>query len=448
MKRNTLIGISLGAIFFAGCSMLDEAKAKLAEVQKEDAADISADCEMYKTQFLQSGDSTWLNLYNTSCQDDFIAANTPEGLDANCEVKYATMIKETEALIMSLRGVCDSTNIDTEPQCIDAKQKADDMALSFQKECGVDNFYYPTPEDVAPPTTTIDGQCAWKAWIPSDVRTGTDSTVMLVCREEKPVCSTVIINDEARIVETHTTIEGDTVYLPCIQDVQDIFAPCDFNKDRFVDPIEAQQCQSGTIEDPCDWDRNGVLDEFEKMQCNAIPGDSGSVNPGLYDPCDWNYDGKVDPYELERCKATYACKDTEQPFFDPESQKQVCVALTDIPKCEYPMWPEYVQGGVKCMDPCDFNRDLTVDEAEKGSCAVIEMCKAGTVPFFDPNKQMQVCIPEAEIPLCETPTYAEFVNGALKCIDPCDWNRDGVVDTFETSQCFVPPMDSMQILPY
>ncbi len=441
--RHAIRVLALAAITaLAGCAKIQDAQSQLDAIQNQQATEATPDCEMYKTQFLQTGDSSWLSLYNTNCQDAFITANTPAGLDADCQAKYASMVKLTDSLVMSLQGVCDSSNLTTKTECIAAKSTVDAQAQTFQKECNVSNFYYPTPDKAAPPTTMVNGQCAWKAWIPMDFRTGTDSIAMLVCTDSKPVCSTVTLGDSTRLVETHLTVEGDTAYLPCIQEIQGLFAPCDFNQDRIIDPIESQQCQSSSLKDPCDWNADGTIDAFEKTQC-TIKNDSGFVNPGMFDPCDWNYDGMVDSMELAKCQSTYSCKPTEQPFFDAKNMKQVCIPGASIPECSFPTWPELLNGKVVCMDPCDKNRDGVVGSTEVTQCQTGPSCGMDSIPFFDASTQNPICVANSDIPTCTPPQYPEMVQGTLTCVSHCDRNMDGIVDSYESSMCStIPIMDS------
>ncbi len=439
MKKSAPI---LAAVLALGaCSQLEEeAKKQLEALSQQDATEISANCALLKTQYLQSGDSLSLATYAASCQEDFIAANMPADLSTDCQTEYKTMLETTEAKVLALRGQCDSSNVETEASCLAAKQEIETLAVAFQEKCGVSEFYYPTPEDASVPTVTVDGKCAWQAWIPQSTRTGTDSTAMLQCIETPPVCTQVILAGEARLLEIHLSVDGDTVYLPCVQELADIYAPCDLNKDRFVDPIEAKQCaEMGTISDPCDWDGNGMLDEFEKSQC-TFRNDSGSVDPGAYvDPCDWNYDGKVDEYESEMCRTTYACQNGEQPYFDAMNNKTVCVPFEEIPQCEFPMYADWVNDAVVCIDPCDYDRSGIVDETEKASCQVAVGCPSTEKPFWDPITQTQLCFSAEEIPQCNENSWPELINSELTCVERCDFDRNGEVDAMEKSQCLVCP---------
>lgn len=444
MKLESIIhlGAIAGFALLMSCSKIKDAEQTIADLNKEEAAQTSDECQSYKDKYKQSGDSAWLELYKNNCEEAFIAANTPEGLSADCEKQYADLIQITDSIVMSLRGVCDSTNLKTEQTCIDAKKSVESKAKAFQEKCGVDKFYYPTPDEAAPPTTTVNGECAWKVWIPMETRLPEqDSTAMLKCDDKATTCSKVFFGDTARLVEIHQSIEGDTVYLPCIQEVNNQFAPCDFNKDRTIDPIESSKCQegNGTV-NPCDWNKDGILDEFEKSQC-ASKSDSGYVNPGLYDPCDWNYDGKVDSMEAEKCRNAYSCNETQTPYWDAVSQKQICINKEDIPVCTYPAYSLLVSGKVRCIDPCDKNQDGELQTIEITNCNVAQPCPAENRPYWNPETQSNVCIPIAEIPTCEVPTKPMFfsADSSLKCIDPCDRNMDGTIDQIENTSCFACP---------
>lgn len=421
----------------ASCSKFEDAKDAVANLDKQEAAEEVPECENYKNQYIQSGDSAWLDLYENNCKDNYVEANMPQDLDSTCQTEYRKLLGMADSIVLSLRGICDQTNLETKEECIQAKNLIETKAKAFQERCEIDEFYFPTPEEASIKTETIDGMCAWQAWIPEGTRLqGQDSIVKLRCTEEKPVCSKVMIRDTARIVETHLSIEGDTVYLPCAQEAGGVFAPCDFNQDRFVDPIETQKCQEkgDDMMKLCDWNADGMLDSLEKSEC-VIRSDSGSVNPGYYDPCDWNFDGRVDEYEADKCRNAYACTDTQTPWWDSDAGKQVCVDNEKIPECMYPTFPVYMDSRVICMDPCDMDRNGELNDEEKNNCTIHQYCGLDSTAYWDPQMQKNICIANAAIPTCEFPKKQEFLNGTVTCIDPCDHNLDGIVDDYESSVC-------------
>lgn len=434
--RAVLLIATIG-LFTTSCSKLEDAKETVDELNKEESAQDNSPCPTYKKNFIETGDSAWLDLYNHDCQDNLAETNMPEDMSADCEKEYKNLIALADSIILSLQGKCSAENIETEQLCIDTKEGIEAKAKAFQEKCNINDFYFPTPEEDPIPRDTIGGKCAWQAWIPEATRMeGQDSTAMIQCEEERSVCSKVIIGDSARIVETHITVEGDTVYLPCIQEASGVFAPCDFNKDRFVDPLETQQCQAGSDDkiELCDWNGDKILDSLEKREC-SVRNDSTGVNPGYYDPCDWNFDGAVDEYEAVKCRTAYACTETQTPWWDSDAQKQVCVNNEEIPECQYPTFGSFVSGRVICMDPCDMNRSGDLTEEEKNTCTIHRGCGLDSTGYWDPDKQSNVCIANINIPTCEIPQIQNYLAGEVKCFDPCDRNLDGNLDDFEANGC-------------
>ena len=425
----------LALLLLGGCQAIQDAQKTVADLQKTDAAQVSTPCANYKIQYIQTGDSTWLAKYNSECQDSVIAQNTPAGLSADCKTRYAAMVRTADSIVMSLRGQCDQTNLDTTASCIAGSKSIENLTTTFQSTCKTDAFYYPTVDEASVKTATVNGKCTWQAFIPPQTRlTLADSTASVLCTDVVPQCTKVNIRDTLRIVEAHQTIAGDSIYLPCLAEVQNAFAPCDFNQDRYVDPLEAQKCQQQGVNDPCDWNNDGKLDEFEKSQCEQ-QANSGVVNPNLYDPCDWNYDGKVDEKEAFQCHSTYACKLNEQPFYDPAANKTICIIQTQIPQCNYPTWAELVNGKVVCMQPCDFNKDGTIDSTESAQCTSKPQCGIDSIPLWDDGLKQSKCFAQTTMPKCIAPQFPDIVNGTVQCVMPCDKNRDGLVDPTEASQC-------------
>jgi hypothetical protein len=229
-------------------------------------------------------------------------------------------------------------------------------------------------------------------------------------------------------VEVHEDLEGNEVYLPCVEHFAYGFAPCDANQDGVVDRSEKESC---SVEgDPCDFNGDGVVGEYEAQQC----GINDTIDVSKYDPCDFNLDGIVEGWENDQCYGISGCAPGELIFWDMQAQKDVCVPEEDMPFCQHPKYADIVKGEIACVDPCDWNRDGVLDDEEKSMCIT---CAENETPFWNMELNKDVCVPFEDIPECFYPDNPDFVNGTLKCVNPCDMNRDGVVDTFEEGQCWV-----------
>lgn len=219
MKIQSTLIIGGLALLAVSCDLLEDAKVTVnAEIQNRIPEQVSINCDMYRERFAQTGDSSLLAAYNQECQDQVIEVNMPENLDLTCQTKYAEMLSQSDAVILAMQGTCTQENRSTDPACLAAQATVDSLALAFQAECGTASFYYPTLDEVIPNTEVIEGQCVWQAWIPEQTRLADqDSMVTVICTEAPPTCSDVEIQGVIQNVETHTSLDGSVVFLPCIQ---------------------------------------------------------------------------------------------------------------------------------------------------------------------------------------------------------------------------------------
>ncbi len=432
----TLGAAALTITLFQGCNLFDDAKEKIeAELEKTNAISETSECESYKEKGQQAGGELWQELYEKECQYNFISQNTPTGMDGNSEKKYETLVLESDSIIDAMYDTCTEGG-DAKPECVQAKESIDGKAKTFQEECDIDAFYYPTIEEAGPHNTIIDGQCYWNAWIPPETRqSGQSENIDVKCTEQPPECTQEFINEKNVFVEKHEASDGSTVLLPCPQQYTYTENPCDHNGDGVVGPLELRKCEEeGKVEAPCDFNGDGMIDPFEKDQCH-FANDDGFVDPSNYDPCDFNFDGKVDQWEGQQCATTYNCTSEEQLFWDITLQKDVCIPSSKVPAdCHPPKWLDAVNGEVKCMDPCDMNHDGKVSESEKSSCNFID-CGMNSQPMWDHEKQEDVCIKFSDMPQCENNQMVEIIAGKATCIDPCDKNLDGVIGPWEKENC-------------
>jgi hypothetical protein len=253
--------------------------------------------------------------------------------------------------------------------------------------------------------------------------------------------------------------------------------PCDFNQDGVVDDYEKEECtfanEKGDIIDAknydvCDFNFDGSVDQFETETCqqtsacqlgeipfwnpktkqdicvkdDELPRCNHPTWPGLVngkvacvDPCDKDMDGEVGQKEKTACEfKVKVCEKDEIPFFDPEKREDICVQSSEVPKCEPGAWPELIKGELECMDPCDQDRSGTVDKWEKDNCRG-PSCKTDELPLWNTEESKDVCIKKDNLPECEFPNWPGIVKGEPACIDQCDWNTDGKVDDYESSNC-------------
>jgi hypothetical protein len=252
--------------------------------------------------------------------------------------------------------------------------------------------------------------------------------------------------------------------------------PCDFNQDGEVDDYEKEECtfanEKGFIDaknyDPCDFNFDGRVDQFETETCQQTSAcQSGEVpfwnsktkqdicvkddelprcnhptwpelingKVACVDPCDQNMDGNVDKKETKACEfKAKVCEKDEIPFFDPERREDICVQSSDVPKCKLGDWPELIKGIAKCIDPCDQDRSGKVDAWEKGNCRG-PACEMDELPLWNTEENKDVCIKKGNLSECQHPNWLAIVKGKPACIDQCDWNTDGKVDDYESSNC-------------
>lgn len=436
MKKWTL-GVTIPTVFaLVGCFDFSSAKEEVeAQLNKASATEETSECENYKTQYVQTGDEEWKSLYDKNCQEDFVKANTPEGLSTACESDYEAMLLKTDSIVASTGTECRSeADAQSKPICVNAMETIEADAKAFGEKCDTEEFYYADFKDVEE-QKNANGECVWDAWIPEDTReAGQDSVVQVLCMEQPPECVEKTVNQRLRHVEVHKTPAGEEVFLPCVEQFVYGTHPCDTDMDGVVSKyeLEAQTCKEHA-DNPCDFNGDGKVDPFEKDQC-TFANDSGFVDGTQYDPCDFNFDGRVDEYEKSTCGNVSGCKMGEVPFWDHMSMTDICVDENTIPNCVPPLYPDIVSGKVACVSPCDFNRDGMVDQGEKDGCHFVE-CKEGEIPFFDPANNKDVCVNQEDVPDCASPMWPEYFDGKFICVDPCDFNRDGKVDTYESSSC-------------
>jgi hypothetical protein len=443
IKRIISFFFAIVVLILSGCGdIMDDAKEALATIEKAEAQEEEGDCAYYKTKYENTGDETWAELYDKECKEDFVEANKPKDLSEDCEVQYKELAFYADSIARSLRDQCTPETAETTPVCQDARVDVEQKAQAFSKECTVTEFYYADVTEYSQKTITgDDGECYWTAWIPPETRLEGQTEIEKIdvrCVDESPKCMDKSIQNKVIRVEEYFDANGKPVYLPCAEQMMYYdqgAGPCDFNADGVVSMGEREKCKQEEIENPCDFNRDGVVDEWEKGECTFY-GDNGFVDGSKLDPCDFNADGKVEMWEKEQCQNGFGCKIGEVPFWDYGMQKEVCVPERSVPVCPAPQWPELINGGFKCIAPCDWNRDGIVDEYEKSECNYVS-CKEGELMFWDAAQGKDVCVSKTNVPQCNMEEYPEFVNGKVICVQMCDWNKDGIVDDFESSQCAV-----------
>jgi hypothetical protein len=446
IKKWTL-GVTLPTVFaLVGCLDFSSAKEEVeAKLTKLNATEETSECENYKTQYVQTGDEEWKSLYDKNCKEDFVKANTPEGLSTACEADYEAMLIKTDSTVASTGTECRSeADAQTKTVCKNAMESIEVDAKAFGEKCDTEDFYYADFKDVEEQKND-NGECVWDAWIPEDTReAGQDSVVQVLCMEKPPECVEKTINKKQRHVEIHKTPSGDEVFLPCVEQFVYGTHPCDSDNNGVVSKyeLEAETCKEHAG-NPCDFNGDGKIDPFETEKC-TFANDSGFVDGTQYDPCDYNFDGRVDKYEKSTCGNVSNCTVGEVPFWDHSSRKDVCVNENKIPNCLPPLYPDIVSGVIACVSPCDVNRDGMVDQGEKDRCNFVQ-CKEGETPFFDPANNKDVCVNQTDMPNCNAPMWPEYFNGKFICVDPCDFNRDSSVDEFEKSSCTVVQCNSDEI---
>lgn len=402
-------------------------------------------CGYYLERFSQTADEQWHELYLRDCLDLLIELNMPSGLPAACRDQYADMVRQADQIAFSVSDACAFGELDS--VCVSAQVAIDQLSTQFSAACTGEDFYVPAVDLYAlslPPLQNAGGACTSKAWIPPETRLSDQAEeVEIFCPEVPAECTKQIVNDVAQWVETYQAVDGGPVYLPCAEQFVYGFNPCDENQDGLVSPFETRVCSESGEMDPCDFNQDGFVDDFEAGECLFFSAEE-FVDTRYVDPCDYNYDGIVDQWENEQCYGTYGCAPDEEMYWDAESNKDVCVNENAVPFCPHPSWPEYLNGQVVCMHPCDMNRDGKVDAWEENNCNFVK-CAAVQIPFWDPMQNKDVCVAESAIPHCDFPTWPEYLNGNIVCSDPCDMNRDGNVDWWERDNCTFVSCDAGEV---
>ena len=470
-----------------------------AELSKSSAADETDECASYREKYKQTGNESWRDIYETECLDAFVASNTPEGLDDGCKADYKSLVTHTDSVVAELAGVCDTNPedakcVDAEKAIEERAEKfqkdcdTDEFYYATIDEAGPDQkqidgqCYW---ETWIPPETRQEGQpemidtkCLDKP--PECTQEFLNGKNQFVEKHEAVDGSTVYLPCVEQFLYTENPCDfngdgvADPVELRKCEEEGKVSDPCDFNGDGKVDDFEANQCSWGSEDgfidpskyDPCDWNYDGIVDQWEGEQCamtynceademllwdviknqdvcismDKVPAD---CHPPKWieavdgealciDPCDMNRDGEVDESEEGSCNFI-DCGPDAMPMWDNEKMEDVCIDHDDMPMCKGSEWPELLDGEVICVDPCDMNRDGSVDAWEKENCAFVT-CDAGEMPLWDHKQQKNICVEEI---FCDYPTWPELdpESGKAMCVDPCDWNFDGVVDEYESTQC-------------